>query len=32
MRWSNLSDPNNGSAAVLIIFAAECVVFLVLTW
>lgn len=32
MSWSNLSDPNNGSTAVLIIFAVESVVFLIAAW
>ncbi|KAL6775733.1 ABCA3A [Auxenochlorella protothecoides x Auxenochlorella symbiontica] len=32
MTWSSLSDPGNGSTAVLIIFAVEWVVFLVLAW
>ncbi|RMZ55176.1 hypothetical protein APUTEX25_005454, partial [Auxenochlorella protothecoides] len=32
MSWSSLSDPGNGSTAVLIIFAVEWVVFLILAW
>uniref|UniRef100_A0A1D2A8G4 ABC transporter domain-containing protein n=1 Tax=Auxenochlorella protothecoides TaxID=3075 RepID=A0A1D2A8G4_AUXPR len=32
LQWSTLSDPGNGSIAVLIIFAVEWVVFLLLAW
>ncbi len=30
--WSSLSDDNNGLTAVLIIFAVEAVVFMLLAW